>query len=479
VEYIITLNNVKGSSLDDAGFRAVDLAVLREKRLNIPLSFVINNLAFEEFLKENGLKVKIEKAMQNKKPVNAYEEVLELFNEATISKDFETELYEAYESLAIDPGATASSIVSEWDYPFVTLVRSPNYLLSTEDIEGFKQNIRGKEALIKALKHVWASYYSPNSNAYRKKTNITDFNTGIIVQKMKRINESAVSYSICDLNESTILVKSFLGIQDYDFEKEILGKDRHEVDIDTLMISRAEVNTQEYSIVRNPETYELATHDLKERGSRQKLDDKQIYEIARITKRAKSFLGKNIKLFMGVRDAYTYVFFVNRHLAEPQKITTEKQEAVVGVDEQGAQVLDYKHEVTGAEALDIPKIISDEEAREEVIKEKSEEIIEQEKEEVIDEKEEVEQEPEHEVEPEVDEELKQDLEFLDEIEETKEEIEEVIEEKVEKETTLLEEVLKIKEVIERMEEHALNESKEDYDKECKKLMDMIDRVREE
>lgn len=471
MKYIITLNNVKGSNLDDAGFRAVDLALLREKRLNIPLSFIINSQAHEEFLKENGLKAKIDKVFQNKNPLKAYEEVLELFNQASISNDFETELHEAYESLAIDPGASASSIVSEWDYPFVMLVRSPNYLLSTDNTQGIKQNIRGTEVLVKALKHVWASYYSPNSVEYRKKTNINDFKTGVIVQKMKPINESAVSYSLCDLNERTILVKSFKGIQDYDFDQKILGKDRHEVNIDTLMISKSEVNTQEFSIVRNSETFQLAAHDLKERGSRQKLDDKQIYEIARITKRAKSFLQKNLKLYLGVREGYTNVLFVNRYVAEPMKVIQETQEAVIGVGEQGAQVLDYKHEVTEAETpedLEIPELLTEEEAREEVIKEKCEEIIEEEKQELVEE-----------VEQEVKQELKQDLEFLDEMQKTEQVIREVVEDNVEKEMSLLEEVLKIKEVIERMEEHALNESKEEYDKECKKLMDMVDRVREE
>jgi hypothetical protein len=51
------------------------------------------------------------------------------------------------------------------------------------------------------------------------------------------------------------------------------------------------------------------------------------------------------------------------------------------------------------------------------------------------------------------------------------------EEQVEKEVNLLEEVLQIKEVIERMEGHALNDNKEEYERETKILKEMISKVR--
>jgi len=51
------------------------------------------------------------------------------------------------------------------------------------------------------------------------------------------------------------------------------------------------------------------------------------------------------------------------------------------------------------------------------------------------------------------------------------------EEQVDKEISLLEEVLQIKEITERMEEHALNNNKEAYEREARILNDKIRRVK--
>lgn len=505
MRYILTLNNVKRSDLEDVGFRAVDLAVLREKRLNIPLTFVIRNDAFEDFMKENGLRAKIEKACQNINAYECYRKVLELFEKASFPEEVETELFEAYESLSIDPGASASRIVSEFDYPFVTLFRSPAYLLATDDADGIGQNIRGKEGLVKELKTVWASYFSPDSVAYRKKAGISEeFTSGVLVQKTKRIKHSAMCYSQSGFDENTIVVKGFTGMPEFGLPERILGKDVHEVDIDSLAIKKAEINVQEYSIIRDLDSGQLVKHELKELGSRQKLDDKQVYEVARITKRAKSFIGKDLKLYLGVRDAYTYVCLANRMIAQPQRMTEEKEEIKAEVTREGERVVEHKHEVdadeVAGEAVDMPKIISTEEAKEEILKGPDldvKEEISEEKGEVIDEKQAFE------------EALEKDLEFLDEIgklqkpkisakiedlpqieeaegdvevelrEEAEAEVEAELEKEIEKEINLLEEVIKIKEITERMEEHALNDNKPGYEQEARKLHDMIYRLREE
>lgn len=473
---------MKRSDLDSVGFRAVDLAVLREKKINIPLSFIINNNAFEDFLAENGLKVKLEKIFHNTKAADAYKEILKLFNEAKLPKEFEEELSEAYESLSIDTGATASNIVSDWNPPFVSVFRSPSYLLPTDDTEGFMQNIKGKEVLITAIKLSWASVYSPESIGYRKKIDISgDFGMGIIIQKMKKIKQSAVSYSCSNIDESTIVVQSFFGYQDYSQDKQILGKDYHELDHDSLIINKADVNVQEYSLVRNPETDEIVRNELKESGSRQKLDDKQIYEVARISKRAKSFVGTDLKLYLSVRDDYTYVFIANRITGEPKRVTDEKEEIKLTVDDSGKKTMEHKLEtIAGQEQeqkFEMPEIISNEEAKKVIMQETS----------AKEEKEELQEE--------IDENLKKDLEFLDEIEQEKEKTtetevsepsaeqttsdEETVQDEVDKEVHLLEEVLKIKEFVERMEEHALNENHESYNQEARQIKDLLKRIRHE
>jgi phosphoenolpyruvate synthase/pyruvate phosphate dikinase len=463
MRYIITLNNVNQYGLEMVGFRAMDLANLKEKRLNIPLAFVINNQAFEDFIAENGLRPKIESLLKKKNPAEAYPEILELFKQAEIPGEILTEISEGYDSLTIEPGSDASSIVSKWDLPFVTLFKSPSYLLATEDNEGIIQNIKGMQSLAASLKHIWASIYSPRSVNYRSKTGIKGtIGLGVLVEKMRPVKQSAIVYSRSDANEKTIVVKSFFGLPDYGFDKEILGKDSYEVDLNSLSITNAEINVQEYAIQRDFDSEELIEKELREEGAKQKINDKLVSEVARIAKRAKSFIEKDVKLYFGIKDDYIFVFLANRMIVGSKKILESVEEIEVKFDEKGKKIISEKKDFVAmqsqpAEAFAMPKILSGDEAKEELVKEGKIEIPE-----------------EAEAEYETEEQLNPPLPPppVDVYEEkTKQE------EQVEKEVSLLEEMLQIKEITERMEEHALNNNKEAYEREARILNDMIRRVK--
>lgn len=477
MQYVISLNNVKKSDLGSVGVRAMDLAELREKGLNIPLSFVLNNQAFEEFLSENNLQEKIFHSLNSSSsPRKAYDEILAFFAESRFPDAISTEISEAYESLTIEPGSTASAIISKWDMPFVNLIRSPYYPLGTEDVEGILQNIRGLETLLGAIKLSWASFYSPESISFRKEKGIGDnFRAGLIIQKMKKAKQAAVAYSYADHDDKLIVVKGFIGMQDFGFDREILGKDYHEVNPNSLSITKSEINVQECAIERGLEKEELILQDLKGEGSRQKVDDRQVSEIARITKRAKSFLGKDIKVYFEMKDDYKYVLLACQRAGSAKRAVIEHEEAVVQVQDvkagdSKAIVVEHKHEVEVAEGeneLGLPKILSPEEAKKEVLAEDeylARELCPEPEDDIVRVDESTMAEPEAQV---------YDAKADEPVEEEK------IEEKVEQEVNLLEEVLKIKEITERMEEHALNNSHESYNQEARKLKEMMRRLREQ
>ncbi len=264
-------------------------------------------------------------------------------------------------------------------------------------------------------------------------------------------------------------------MQDFSFEDEILGKDYYEVSMNSLLITRAEINVQEYCIERDIEKEELVLRDLRGEGSRQKLDDKQIAEIARLTKRAKNFLGKDIKLYFEIKDDYKYILLACQRMGGVTRLVEEEEAAIVRVDEGKSQVIEYKQEVMaeGAEesagegieeTFELPQILGSEEAKAKVLVE--EPLLAAE----------LGQKP-----AEDDEAGSVEAEETEDVYvplEEKEPEQEVAEAEVKKEVNLLEEVLKIKEVIERMEEHALNNNQESYNLESKKLKEMMSKVRE-
>ncbi len=312
MKYIITLNNVQQGNVESVGFRAVDLAFLREKRLNIPLSFVVNNLGFEAFIAENGLRLKAEKILIHKSSADAYPEIKELFMNAVFPRELEDELIEAYDSLSIDPSSSADSIISAINNPPVILIRSPSFMLATDDSEAIIQNVKGKDSFLSCLKEVWASMYSARTLEYKKKVNISgEYGLGVIVQKMKKITHSVIAYSKNDFDENTIILNSFIGLPDFN-EKNKFKKDLHEVDVNSLLVKKIEVNIQEFALLPDVDSRTLVKKELKEEGFGQKINDKQISEIARFVKRAKSFLGKDIKVYLGVKALFTYILLVNR-----------------------------------------------------------------------------------------------------------------------------------------------------------------------
>ena len=472
MKFVVTLNNVNLSEVDSIGIRAVDLAVLKLKKLNVPLTFVVRDSALKYFLEENGL------TNLNGFGEKPFLEVLNLFNNAILPRELEDELVEAYESLAIDPGAPANNLLNGVsDHP-VMVIPSPSYPLPTDDVTGVLQNIRGKDAFLSAVKGVWAVNFSKKMFTYRERAKASDdFALGIIVQKVKKVNQSVIAYSKFDdeINGMNMMVKSFHGLHEFGAD-EIIGKDVHSVDTNSLMISKSDINAQEFCYEIDFETKEIVKRELKEGGIRQKVNDRQISEVARFVKRAKSFIGEDLKLFVGVRDFYTYVFFVNRIVESSGFVVEERVDTSVIVGA-GKHHFETEQEVfvESNETNVMPEIISDEEARKQIIEEEHPELVEYSF-----------------VEPGLDEpknidaDLKKDLEFFDEIE--KEEAESsnqdsdsysegVMESEVEKGETLLEKVLNIKEIIEQLEEYAVKDDKELYDQEIKKLRDLLDDVR--
>jgi phosphoenolpyruvate synthase/pyruvate phosphate dikinase len=472
MRYIVTLANVSRSQAEELGFRAVDLAVLKEKGFNIPLTFIVNSEAFEDFLAENGLRAKIERSILEKPDRNeAYQEIMSHFVKSKFPKELESELHEAYASLSIEPGGPAHSLISDHDSPFVTLARSPSYILETEDEEGILQNIKGPEQFAIALKLIWSSIFSPESKNYRENAKLSEKSRmSVIVQKMKKTSITAVAYSRTEFNEYMIRVKSFRGYPDY--SEPILGKDVHEVDMNSLLIRAAQVNTQEYQLMRDIESDELVKRPMLDEGGKQKLNDKLVCECARIAKRCKSFIGKDVKLYFSIFDELINILQVNRMTLDTAKEVEEQEEILATTDQTGATIVEslMEREVkvnTAKETFKMPTLLSQDEANNDVVQTMGhklftltgflDETTENSKDDVSGK---IESGPKVEVIP-------------------KEKTVSSAEYMIEAEENLLEQVLKIKELIERMEEHALNNNKESYDQEAKKIKQMLKNIREE
>ena len=527
MRYVVTLTNVRREDGEDLGFRASDLAVLKDKGFNVPLTFVVNNEALEDFMAENGLKAKVERVFLEKPDQDeAYREILNLFVKSKFPRELQSELEEAYDSLAIEPGSGANSIITGADFPIVTLIRSPSYLLPEEDEEGILQNLKGHEALFLGLKLIWSSMLSPSSREYRSESGISEgFSMSVMVQKMKRTKVSAEAYSRTEFNEYMLRVKSFRGYRD--IEDPVHGKDVHEIDVNSLLIRNHTINHQEYELVRAIDSDELTKCPLLDDGQKQKLNDRLICECARVAKRSKSIIGKDLKLYLSVFNDYINILQVNRLVMRPRESAREVEVAADAEAAAAEAVEEPEALPESAGELKMPEILSSEQAKEHAMKDmghkifslrgflegfvrkkeqppaapKAPEYVEEPAkitEEITEEIVAVIEEPDAQQDsagevsdytqpahPADDNEIIRELagsaaEPEQEPEAPQEtEHDEPSPEQVEREQSLLHDVFAIKEFIGRMEAHAINNNKERYEQEARQLKKLLQKIRDE
>ncbi len=334
MDYILTLNKINRSDTDIVGFRAVDLAELNNKKVNMPICFVIKSSLFEDFLEKNDLKKQLKQLTssinysEDESLEEACAKIKDLILNTEFSKDVENNLVEAYETLAIDVDhIDIAKLVMTIEKPFLTIIGSPNYLQDSENNESVFQNIRGKKSLLSAVKNCWISLYTPKSLKYREKNNIkADEKMALIVQRMIESDISAQTYA----DSENIVVKTFYGFQDYynEFEKDstIFSKE-------TLSVKNLKVNFQEYQFARNTKDDLLVKKALKEEGDKQKLNDKDVEEIARITKRLETFINNPIKAFFTITKGKIYLLFANRIFREEKEEIADTTKDKLKVEE--------------------------------------------------------------------------------------------------------------------------------------------------
>ncbi|MBC8495375.1 hypothetical protein H8D36_04435 [archaeon] len=325
MDNILTLNRINRSDSDEVGFKAVDLSELYSKKINIPICFVIKNTLFDNFIENNGMRAHIDKILSkinysdDNSIQDTFREIKELFSKFEFSEVEENELMEAYETLAIDiDHIDIAKLVTTIDKPYLTIIGSPNYVDDSENNENIFYNIRGKKSLMNTLKSCWLSLYSPRALKYRKDN---DFQTrekmAVIVQRMVESNISAQAYT----DEENIVVQTFIGYQDYqeEFEKDVVIFDKG-----TLNIKNTKINFQEYQYIRDMRDNNLVKKALKVEGEKQKVNDKDAEELARITKKVEGFLEKPVKVFLSIAKSKIYLIFANRVIRKKKNAVEEE-----------------------------------------------------------------------------------------------------------------------------------------------------------
>ena len=333
MEYVLTLNKISRSDSGIVGFRAVDLSEIHNKNISVPISFVIKNSLFEDFLDNNNLRPHIESILQ-KVDVNsenslheAHEKIKDIIQQIDLSNLMVEELMESYETLAIDMDhIDIAKLVTTIEKPYLTIIGSFNYIDDHENNSSVFHNIKGKVGLLKAIKECWCSIYSPKAIKYRQIADIdTKPKVGIIVQRMVESKISMQTYS----RDDDILVKTFFGFQDYLGD---VGKDEHIFGRENLDLRNTKVNFQEFAVARDIQSNSMTRKTIRDEADKQKLNDKDCEEAARFTKKIEHIIEQPVKGFMAYNKGKISLLFVNRLVKMNEEELNEEQKDVVEKD---------------------------------------------------------------------------------------------------------------------------------------------------
>lgn len=208
----LPLEEISPSMSGLVGGKTVALAKLHHLGYPIPQSLAISTMAYQEYLQETGLGVKIlmelgRKDFQEMRWEELWDAALRirnLFLTTPIPSGLQKELAETLEK-------------KFYGRPLVVRSSSPCEDSSGESFAGLHDsfvNVQGKGQLLQAVRKVWASLWSDRALLYRQELGL-DIETsamGVLVQELVVGEKSGVAFSRSPTNREQVAVEAVWGL---------------------------------------------------------------------------------------------------------------------------------------------------------------------------------------------------------------------------------------------------------------------------
>jgi pyruvate,water dikinase len=263
-----------------AGGKGASLGEMKRVGIPIPPGFVVLAAAFDEFLKQTDLNVEIEAALNkvNYKDVNSIDQasktIRDLIHDAKIPKDLQKEILKAFDQLrakfvAVRSSATAEdSLIASWAGEL------ESYLNVT------RQNLLGK------VKDCWSSLFTQRAIVYRYEKSLrkSKVSVAVVVQKMVQSEIAGICFTTHPVtkDKNQLIIEAGWGLGEAIVGGHITP-DSYVVDKRNWKIIDINVSQQEKMITRKKSgTGNMWIKVPKKMQNKQKLDNKQIIELAKL-----------------------------------------------------------------------------------------------------------------------------------------------------------------------------------------------------
>lgn len=193
MKYANGLGNVQRGDLDTAGGKAVGLGGLIQAGLPVPPGFVLTTAAYSDFVAENNLGQAIQAlaALPPDASPEDYEHasalIRTLFSKGAMPPGIQAELEAAYQHLGEDIAVSVRSSATAEDLAAASFAGQQETYL----------NVRGRDALSKAVIDCWASLWTARAMAYRARAGIRpdDVRLAVVIQQMVEADAAGVMFT--------------------------------------------------------------------------------------------------------------------------------------------------------------------------------------------------------------------------------------------------------------------------------------------
>ncbi|MBI2989634.1 MAG: hypothetical protein HYY51_00390 [Candidatus Magasanikbacteria bacterium] len=295
MKYLKSFTEISKKDVRLAGGKGASLGELTKAGLSVPPGFVLISSAFDRFIDETDLAGEIEARLKEVNPedINSVDKaanvIRDLIHDAALPKDLSEEILQAYQELGAAYVAVRSSATAE-DSEIASWAGELDTFLNTNQTD-----------LLDRVKQCWSSLFTPRAIFYRfeKKLHDTPVSVAVVIQRMIQSEVSGVAFTVHPVIEdkNQMIIEAGLGLGEALVSGQITP-DSYVVDKADMMILDISVSHQEKQLLRKDKMGEHEESkesnewvETFEAGKKQKLQGKDIIELAGICKKIEEYYG--------------------------------------------------------------------------------------------------------------------------------------------------------------------------------------------
>lgn len=266
MSYTLWFKEVKKENMEKIGNKTAYLIELFNFNFSVPHGFIVSTKAFEEFLKEENIKNRIDSILESIDMDN-YEdldkkssEIRELISNSKMPSKVEDEIKKKYKLLGVreevqelDQETRDMLSAGREDIPVVIRASiSTNSKLSFSGIHSPFLNVQGMLGVIEAVKNCWLSLFNAEAIYYRKKNNINDYNMAVIVQQMIDAEKAGITFTAnpSNNNRNEIVIESSFSFSNSITSGEIIP-DLFIINKENREITKKDIRKKEFMYVKS------------------------------------------------------------------------------------------------------------------------------------------------------------------------------------------------------------------------------------